>query len=118
MRVSGVRSSWEALAANWRWASKAACSRSEQAVDGVAEVFELVAGAGHGQPRMQVVFGDRPGGGGHLPQRAQHPACHQPAQRDGDDGHDGQRDRRLSQQLVQLGRMLGRGLSSQSAQVR
>ncbi len=39
----------------------------EQAVDGVAEVFELVAGAGDGQPLVQVVFGDRPGGGGHFP---------------------------------------------------
>jgi hypothetical protein len=39
----------------------------EQAVDGVAQVFELVAGAADGQPLVQAVFGDRAGGGGHLP---------------------------------------------------
>jgi hypothetical protein len=34
----------------------------EQPVDGVAEVFELIAGAGNGQPGAQVVLGDLPCG--------------------------------------------------------
>ena len=84
----------------------------QQVVDGVAEVFELIIGAGHGQPLTQVLGRDRPGGSGDLPQRAQRPPGHQPAQHSRDHGHHTQRDGRLSQQLVQRGRMLGCGLDA------
>ena len=48
---------------------------SQQSVDDLAEVFELVIGSWHGQPLVQVVFGDRPDRDGHLPQRPQYPAA-------------------------------------------
>jgi hypothetical protein len=47
--MSGVRRSWEALATKRRWDSKAASRRPMEPVDGVAEVLELVVGAGERQ---------------------------------------------------------------------
>ena len=82
----------------------------QQAVDGVGEILQLVLGAGHGQPLMQVVLGDPLGGRRHLPQRAQHPARDNPAEHERHDGHDAQRDGRPDQERVRYGRMQMRGL--------
>ena len=49
LSMSGVRRSWEALATKRRWDSKAASRRPMEPVDGVAEVLELVVGAGERQ---------------------------------------------------------------------
>ena len=81
-RVSGVRSSWEALATKDRWASKAPSSRGEQAVDGVAEFPQLArvrarraAGAGC---RLRCAGWWRS-----WPAAGAAPGRHEPAQPDG-----------------------------------
>ena len=48
----------------------------------------LVAGAGHGKPLLQVVFGDLLGGGGDRPQWAQRSPGDEPAKYDRNPGHD------------------------------
>ena len=48
----------------------------QQAVDGIGQVRELVAGSRHGQPPVQVVLGDLAGGRGDRPQRPQDPPGH------------------------------------------
>jgi hypothetical protein len=90
----------------------------EQAVDGVGEVLELVARAGHGQPLLQVIFGDLPGGGGHRPQRPQDPPGEQPARRDRQHRHDAQCDDRGDQKLMRHGRMCPDQITLQLVQVR
>ena len=77
----------------------------QQPVDGVGEVLQLVPGTGHGQPLVQAVRRDPPGGHGHLPQRAEHPAGHDPAEHQRDHGHDAQRDRRPDHQAVRDARV-------------
>ena len=73
----------------------------EEAVDGVGEILQLVAGPGEREALVQVALGDLPGGRRHRPQRAQDPARDQPAERDRDDGHDRQRDPGLDESLVE-----------------
>jgi hypothetical protein len=55
---------------------------------------------------VQVGGGDLTRRRGNGPQRAQHPARHQPAQADGEHRHPGQREPGLDEQLAQLGRVL------------
>ena len=74
VRVSGVRSSWEALATNCRWASKAASSRASRPSMVSARSFSSSPGPGTASRSVQVVLGDRAGGGGHLPAAAAAPA--------------------------------------------
>ena len=47
---------------------------AEELVEGVAESFELVVGAGQREPLSEVAGGDRVGGVRHLAQRSQHAA--------------------------------------------
>ena len=76
--ASGVRSSWEALATNRRWAANDASSRSSSSSMVSARRLDLVGRAGDGQPLVQVVGGDPAGRRGDRPQRAQHPPGHAP----------------------------------------
>jgi hypothetical protein len=52
----------------------------QQAVDRVGEVPQLVAGSAEGESLVDVAGRDPLDGGGHRPQRAQHPPSHQPAE--------------------------------------
>ena len=74
----------------------------EEAVDGVGEILQLVAGPREREALVQVALGDLPGGRRHRPQRAQDPARDQPAERDRDHGHDRQRDPGPDEQLVEI----------------
>ena len=78
--VSGVRSSCDAFATNRRWASNERLEPSEQVVERVAELLELVVGSGQREPLMKVAGRDRPRGRGDLAQRAQHPPGDEPAE--------------------------------------
>ena len=71
-------------------------------VEGVRHGFEFVLGTRHRQPLSEVVRGDPPGGRGHRAQRREDASCHEPAQGHGGEGHHGERDARLDEQLVQL----------------
>ena len=55
----------------------------EQPVDGVAEILELVVGAGEREALVQVALGDLTGGGGHDPQRSQDSTRDEPAEQHG-----------------------------------
>ena len=74
----------------------------EEAVDGVGEILQFVAGSAECETLVQVALGDLPGGRRHRPQRAQDPARDQPAERDRDHGHDRQRDPGSDEQLVEI----------------
>ena len=73
----------------------------EEAVDGVGEILQLVAGPREREALVQVALGDLPRGRRHRAQRAQDPARDQPAERDRDHGHDRQRDPGLDEPLVE-----------------
>ena len=74
----------------------------EEAVDGVGEILQLVAGPREREALVQVALGDVPGGLRHRPQRAQDPARDQPSERERDHGHDRQRDPRPDEQLMEI----------------
>ena len=61
--------------------------------------FSSSSGPLYGQALVQALLGDLTGGGGHGPQRAEHPAGHQPAQPDRDQSHNAQGDGGLDQQV-------------------
>ena len=65
---------------------------AEEIVNSVSQPLELVVGTDDREPLVQVPLADALSGCGHGSQRIQHPAGHQPAECDGEDGHDGQRD--------------------------
>ena len=73
----------------------------EEAVDGVGEILQLVAGPREREALVQVPLGDLPRGRRHRAQRAQDTAGDQPAERDRDRGHDRQRDPGLDEPLVE-----------------
>jgi hypothetical protein len=54
--VSGVRSSWETLAANRRSRVEAGLQPVEHRVEDVGQVFELVAGPGQAETLVQVLL--------------------------------------------------------------
>ena len=85
----------------------------EEVVEGVAELFELVLRPVEGQALVQAGRGDPLGRAGDGPDGAQHPAGDEPAGQEGEDGHDGQSDSRVDQELVRVGRAL-RGLDGSS----
>ena len=95
LSMSGVRSSWEALATKWRWA--------EEPVDGVAEVFELVVGAGECETLVQVALRDSSGGGGHDPERPEDSTRDQPPKHHGDPGQGDEDDARTEEELAKVG---------------
>ena len=53
--ASGVRSSWEAFATKWRWASKDGFEPPEEVVEGLAEFGELVVGPSSSRRRCRFV---------------------------------------------------------------
>ena len=55
LEVSGVRSSCETLAANWRCAAKDVSRRSSRRVEGVAELAQLVVGAVRARRRWRLL---------------------------------------------------------------
>ena len=73
----------------------------EEAVEGVGEILELVAGPREREALVQVALGDLPRRRRDRAQRAQDPARDQPAERDRDRGHDRQRDPGLDEPLVE-----------------
>ena len=73
----------------------------EQPVDGVAEVLELVVGAGECEPLVQVALGDLTGGRGHDPERSQYSTSDEPAEQHGRADH-GERERCTSRQGTRL----------------
>jgi hypothetical protein len=73
----------------------------EQVIKGVAESPELVGRAVQAEAFVQVAGRDPAGGGGDRSQRAQDPAGHDPAERDGHHGDDRQGDGGPDQQLSQ-----------------
>ena len=77
--VSGVRSSWEALATKCRCDSNDASSRSNRSSRVLGQLGELVVAPGPAQPAVQVAGGDVPRGRGDGAQRPQEPAGDQPA---------------------------------------
>ncbi len=79
----------------------------QQVVEGAGEFFELIVGPGQGEPLVQAGGGDPAGGGGDGAHRPQYPPGDQPAEGEGECGHDGQRDAGLGQQRVQVERVLG-----------
>jgi hypothetical protein len=81
----------------------------EEAVEGIPEFLELVLRPVQGQAFVQAGRGDPPGRTGDGPDGPKHPAGHEPAGQQGEDGHDGQGDPRVDQKLVRVGRAL-RGL--------
>ena len=106
-RVSGVRSSWEALATKCRWASKAAsrrakrssrvspsCLNSSSAPSRASRSCRLVA-----EIRRAVAVMVRTG-------RSTRPATNQPSS-EGEHGHDGEGDPGVDQQVVEVRRALG-----------
>ncbi|GIH02703.1 hypothetical protein Rhe02_07700 [Rhizocola hellebori] len=62
---------------------------SEQVVDGVGQVLQLVAAAGQGQPLVHVAIGDLAQASGHRQHRTQHAAGDQPTEKQRDYRHDG-----------------------------
>ena len=82
--VSGVRSSCEALATNRRWASNAACSRASRPSIVSASSFSSSSGPVSASRSWRFRSEIWRVGRGHRPQRAQHPAGDQPAERDRD----------------------------------
>ena len=75
----------------------------EQAVDGVAEPFELVVRPLQGEPAMEVAGGDVPRGVGDRPHRAKRAAGDHPAEPEREHGHQCERERGVDEQLVQRG---------------
>ena len=73
----------------------------EEAVDGVGEILQLVAGPREREALVEVALGDLPRGRRHRAQRAQDAAGDQPAERDRDRGHDRQRDPGLDESLME-----------------
>jgi hypothetical protein len=78
----------------------------EQRIEGIPEFPELVAGAAEGQALAQAFGGDLAGGSGDGTHRPQDAAGHEPANRDREHGHQGQRRRGPGEELVQLDGML------------
>ncbi len=76
----------------------------EQPVKGVGEFLELVVWPGQGEPLVQAGRGDPLRGPGDGAQRPEHPAGHQPAERERERGHHDQREAGLLQQRVQVER--------------
>ena len=74
----------------------------EQAVDGVGEILQLVAGPREREALVQVALGDLSGARRHRPQRLQDTTRDEPAERDRDDGHDRQHDPRPEEPLVKI----------------
>lgn len=95
-----MRSSWEALATKRRWGVERRFEAGEKPVDGVAEVFELVAGAGECESLVQVALGDLTSGGGHDPQRSQDPARDEPAEQHGYSDHGDEDDAGTDEELA------------------
>ncbi len=73
---------------------------SEQPVDRVSQVLQLVAGAGQGQPLVHIAFGDLVQAFGHGQHRTQYATGDQPAEEQRDRRHDGQRDQGLYQPIA------------------
>ena len=78
----------------------------EQAVDGVAEVLQLVVRPSDIEAFVQVHLGDFAGAGGHCAQRAQHAPGHEPTKGDRYEAHYPEGDQGYHEQVVTLG---GRG---------
>ena len=99
--ASGVRSSWEALAANLCCSATCASSRASR-----PSKVSARSGSSSLRPRerealVQVALGDLPRRRRDRAQRAQDPAGDEPAERDRDRGHDRQRDPGLDEPLVE-----------------
>ena len=75
----------------------------EEAVEGVAELLELVLRAGEGQTFVEAGRGDPPGGAGDGSDGSQHSAGDKPSGKEGEHGDDPERDGRVHQQLVRVG---------------
>jgi hypothetical protein len=72
----------------------------EKPVDGVAEVLELVVGAGECETLVQVALGDLTSGASYDPQRSQDPARDEPARQHGCSDHGDEDDARTSEELA------------------
>ncbi len=90
-RASGVRSSWEALAMNWRWALKATSSRASSPSKVSPSSLNSSWGAAEGEALAQA-GGDAACGRGNGTQRPQHAPGDEPAERDRERRRDGERD--------------------------
>ena len=93
----------------------------QQLVESTGELGELIVRPGQREALVQAGGGDPARGRGDGPQRAQHPAGHQPAEREGERGHDRQRDGGLQDQRVQVYRVhlvQGRELNPQQVPAR
>ncbi len=101
MIASGVRSSWEALAANLCCSVDVCLEPGEEAVDRVCEILELVRGSLEREALVEIALGDLPRSCRHRAERLQDPARDQPTERDRDRGHDRQRDPGLDEPLVE-----------------
>ena len=99
--ASGVRSSWEALAANRCCSPTCASSRARSPSTVSARSFSSSSGPGEREALVQVALGDLPRRRRHRAQGAQDPAGDQPAERDRDRGHDRQHDPGLDEPLVE-----------------
>ncbi len=82
---------------------------SEQLVDGVSEPLQLVVGTAQLESLVKVRSGDLLCGRGDRAERAQHPAGDEEAERDSDESHDPECDRRVEEQLVEIRTLLLRG---------
>ncbi len=78
----------------------------EQVIEGIPEFLELVLRAVEGQALMQTGGGDPSGRAGDGPDGSQHPAGNEPADQEGEYGHDRQGDSRVDQKLVRVGSAL------------
>ena len=79
---------------------------AEQSVDGVAEVFELVTGSLEGEAFVEGTIRDPPGGRGHGPDGSQDASGGEPSEADRDEGHEGEGDGGLDEELVEVGSLL------------
>ena len=99
--ASGVRSSWEALAANLCCSATCASSRASMRVEGVGELAELVSAAFQLDP-----VGERSGRGhacgvGDASQRGEHLAGEKPPSHETEHEQERQHDRRLRSEGAQ-----------------